>query len=131
MRLAQPKASRQPQAGTRFWSGFAKTAQYFDPVVLLGRASQVSLPVAAFLHAERLAYWQFSAPPAPLMQNLPVPVTCAELLPIVLLLSMELAAPAMEIPAINAATAASVVNVFMMTSLRVSAAQAAPTSTTG
>jgi hypothetical protein len=89
--------------------------QYFEPVVVLGRALQVSLGLAAFWQAERLAYWQFSAPPAPLMQNLPLPVACTELLPIVLLLSIdEPCALAMEMPAINAATAVNAVNVFMV-----------------
>jgi hypothetical protein len=84
-------------------------------VPLFGLGEQVSLPLMAFWQAARLAYWQFSAPPAPLMQNLPVPVARAELLPIELLFSIdEVCALAMEMPAINAATVVSAVNVFMM-----------------
>src|SRR5208282_6355173 len=95
-------------------SAATKIPQYFEPVVVLGRALQASLPVAAFWHAVRLANLQFSAPSAPLMQNLPVPVTCDELSPIAPLLSIdEPCAPAMEMPAINAATAVNAINVFI------------------
>ena len=59
------------------------------------------------------------------MQNLPVPVACTALLPIVLLLSIELAALATEMPAIKAATAVSVVKVFIFRLLGVNAADAA------
>jgi hypothetical protein len=53
-----------------------------------------------------------------LTQNLPVPVTLAVLLPIVLLpLFIDDCALAMEMPAIKAATAVSVVNVFMIFSM--------------
>jgi hypothetical protein len=86
-------------------------------VPLFGLGEQLSLPLTTFWHAERLAYWQFNAPLAPLMQNLPLPVDCVELLPIVSLLSIdEVCALAMEMPAIIAATAVRVVNVFMITS---------------
>jgi hypothetical protein len=86
-------------------------------VVLLGRAWQLSLPLTLFWHDARLAYSQFSAPLVPLMQNLPVPVTLAVLLPIVLPLSIDDCALAIEMLAIKAATAVNVVNVFMISSM--------------
>jgi hypothetical protein len=48
------------------------------------------------------------------MQNFPEPITWAELPPIVPVLSIELCALAMEMPALSAATAASAVNDFML-----------------
>jgi hypothetical protein len=55
----------------------------FEPVVLLGRGAQVSLLLAAFWHAARLANLQFNAPPSAVTQNLPEPITRLELPPIV------------------------------------------------
>ena len=81
---------------------------------------------------KQFAHQPACAPLAPLMQNLPLPDACVELLPIVPLLSIvEVCALAMEMPAINAATTVRVVIVFMISSLRVNAAQAAPTTTRG
>jgi hypothetical protein len=96
-----------------------------EPVVpLFGFGAHCLLSaLASFWQADRLAYLQFSAPPGDVsMQYFPMPVACCEdsgdaLLAPGELLDGDICALAMEMPAINAATAVKVVNVFMMSLL--------------
>jgi len=94
----------------------------FEPVVLfLGFGEQFRFwGLASFSQAARLAYLQLSGPPGDVaMQNAAFPVVCGacmppgeELVPIVP------CAWAIEMPAMSAATAVSVVRVFIICLLR-------------
>jgi hypothetical protein len=105
-------------------------------VALFGLAEQVSPLLATCWQADRLAYWQFSAPLAPLMQNLPLPIVFTEPLGKPLpgavgdFGDMVPCAPAIERPAANAAMVVKVASVFnIISSLRIKAAKRhAPTT---
>src|SRR5262245_49004460 len=87
----------------------------FEPVVpFFGFGEQFRFwGLASFSHAARLAYLQLSGPPGDVaMQNAPVPVACMPLPEPVC--PMVPCACANEIPATRAATAVSVVRVFII-----------------
>ena len=138
----QAESLAPADAGTRLGSHDRFRRHFMspdEPVVPLFRFGAHCLlsALASFWQADRLEYLQFSAPPGDVsMQYFPLPVACCEdsgdaLLAPGELLDGDICALAMEMPAISAATAVRVVNVFMITSLRVNAAQAAPTTTRG